>query len=87
MIAVCGNFIEDIVHQAQIQSGKASQEITGKEAVKMVEITKCFAGWFAMIMIMACFVWSELKHNELEPEEEEEPPSTGGRLAFAMAIL
>jgi len=40
-------------------------------------------GWFTMVCAMGYFIWLEFKKSELEPDEEEEPPSS--RLAFRAA--
>lgn len=51
----------------------------------LMEMTQCMTGWFTMVLIMGYFIWQELKDNELELDEEEEPPST--RLAVPVAIV
>ncbi len=49
-----------------------------------MELTKCMMGWFAMALTMGYFIWQELKDNELELGEDDEPPST--RLAVPVAV-
>ncbi len=49
----------------------------------ILDFLRAMVGWFAMVCAMGFFIWGELKNNELELEEEDEPPSS--RLAVAMA--
>ena len=51
----------------------------------MQQFTQSMIGWFTMVMIMGYFIWNELQKNELELEEEDEPPSS--RLAIAVASV
>ncbi len=51
----------------------------------MQQFAHSMLGWFTMVMIMGYFIWNEFQINELELEEEDEPPSS--RLAIAMARI
>jgi hypothetical protein len=51
----------------------------------MTEFAVSLSGWFTMVLVMGYFIYQELKSNELELDEEEEPPST--RLALQVARL
>lgn len=49
----------------------------------MLDFMRSMVGWFAMVCAMGYFIWGEFKKNELELEEDDEPPSS--RLAVIMA--
>lgn len=49
----------------------------------MQEFGHSMIGWFTMVCAMGYFIWCEFKKNELELEEDEEPPSS--RLAVLTA--
>lgn len=42
----------------------------------IMEVTKSMVGWLTMLTVMGYFIWQEFKSNELELEEDEEPPSS-----------
>jgi len=51
----------------------------------MFDFARSMLGWFTMVVAMGYFIRLEFRKNELELEEEEEPPSS--RLAVPVASV
>lgn len=51
--------------------------------IMLGQFTVSMSGWFTMALIMGYFIWQEVSRQDLELDEDDEPPST--RLAVLLA--